>query len=244
MNRILVKTIIVCSLFGVVQSSSAKDWFGKNNRMGSFGGFGGNGGCNDWPEWTPMYWMEEMSGGNDDCRPQGSYGGQYRNPYQYHQQVSPYAYPYGASAYGAGAYGANPYLANAYAARVQQYRANPYATTAVRLPSNRRPQAANSWANTFGGRGLTGLTGNGFSNPFSSLSGGSSPFSSLGMGSSSPWSSFGSPMGYGGFPGMSPMGGFGSPISPMSMGMMPGGGIMPGANPFGGFGSSSFSPFK
>ena len=36
-------------------------------------GFGGNSGCNDWPEWTPMYWMEKMMG-DDDCYNGPGYG--------------------------------------------------------------------------------------------------------------------------------------------------------------------------
>ena len=31
--------------------------------------------CNDWPEWTPMYWMEEMSNEFDDDDDYYRYGG-------------------------------------------------------------------------------------------------------------------------------------------------------------------------
>lgn len=256
MSKSLLKIIIIASLFGVAQSSIAKDFFGKNNPWGNFGGFGNSNGnnCSDWPEWTPMYWMEEMSGSNN-CYP-NAYGGGYANKYPYQ---SPYAYP--SSAYGTPP--PNPYLANN-----QAY--NPYAAGGMPPAYGYNPYMANMRGNpqanhfngsrksTFsplGNRGLTSFPrfgGSGLTNPFSSFSGASSPFSSFGGGS--PWSSFGSPMspmGFGGgMPGMtpfSPMGGFGSPMSPMSMGTM---GMMPGMSPLGGFGSnpfgggSSFNPFS
>lgn len=37
--------------------------------------------CNDWPEWTPMYWMEEMSNEFDDNN--DYYGGPYGAPMPY-----------------------------------------------------------------------------------------------------------------------------------------------------------------
>lgn len=245
MNRSLVRVIILFSLFGVAQSTAAKDWFGSNNRFGGFGN--SNGDCNDWPDWTPMYWMEEMSGSDDNCdaaKYGGAYGG-YANPYQSYQ--TPYAYGAGS----AGAY--NPYLANPYAGRglPSAYGVSPYAAQAGVYPQGRAGSAygaRNYRSSPFGSRGLTGFPsfgGNNFANPFSSFSGAGSPFSSFGGGS--PWSSFGSPMGFGGMPGMSPMspfspmGGFGSP---MAMGAMPGMG-MPGMSPLSGFGGgrSSFMPF-
>jgi hypothetical protein len=73
--------------------------------------WGGNNGWdwNPWPAWTPMYWMEEMVGGND------WYNGTYDNgPYGY----SPYGYgynPYGYSPVGNygtpyyGSYGGYPF---------------------------------------------------------------------------------------------------------------------------------------
>ncbi len=236
MNRSLIKLIILLSLFGVVQSSYAKDLFGKSNR---WGGFGSNyGDCNDWPEWTPMYWMEEMSGNNDNCYP-GAYAGRgfggtaypYQSPYPY----SPYA---------------NPYFANPYIAGVNPYALNPYVAQARIYPQNRTRGLYGSRqqrSSPFGTGGLTGFPrfgGNNFTNPFSSFNGTSSPFSSFGGGS--PWSSYTSPMGFGGMPGMnpitpfSPMGGFGSPMSMGMPGMSPLGGF--GGSPFGG--GSSFMPFR
>jgi len=240
MNRSLVKLIILLSLLGVVQSSYAKDWFGKNNR---FGGFGNNNGCNDWPEWTPMYWMEEMSGNNDNCY-SGAYAGRGYGGAAYPYQ-SPYPY---SGAYGAASPYGNPYFANPYVAG--GYAPNPYAAQAGIYPQNRTRRLYGSRkqrSSPFGTGGLTGFPrfgGNNFTNPFSSFNGTSSPFSSFGGGS--PWSSYTSPMGFGGMPGMnpmtpfSPMGGFGSPMSMGVPGMSPLGGF--GGSPFGG--GSSFMPFR
>lgn len=62
--------------------------------------------CNDWPVWTPMYWMEEMSNewdNNNDYYPYGGYGyGQPPMPYyggpQYGNQM-PAPMPYGQQQY-------------------------------------------------------------------------------------------------------------------------------------------------
>jgi hypothetical protein len=57
--------------------------------------------CNDWPEWTPMYWMEEMSDefddNNDDWYRYG--GGPYGGPRPYGPPMMPYGgAPYGGPA--------------------------------------------------------------------------------------------------------------------------------------------------
>ncbi|WP_298609611.1 hypothetical protein [uncultured Thiothrix sp.] len=55
------KLLIALSLFGLASSASA-DFFGSGNngewKMGPYGPYWEE---NDWPEWTPMYWMQEMS---------------------------------------------------------------------------------------------------------------------------------------------------------------------------------------
>jgi len=61
--------------------------------------------CNDWPEWSPMYWMEEMSDEFDDDDDYYRYGGgPYGGPYG-RPPMMPYGrppMPYGAPApYGA-----------------------------------------------------------------------------------------------------------------------------------------------
>ena len=68
--------------------------------------------CNDWPEWTPMYWMEEMMDGFDDDDdyyrhgPYG-YGTPVPAPYGY-GAPAPAPYGYGAPAPFAGPYGQPP----------------------------------------------------------------------------------------------------------------------------------------
>jgi hypothetical protein len=83
--------------------------------------------CNDWPEWTPMYWMEEMSDGfgdDDDYYRYGGmggpmggygmpygggygggmpYGGGYGAPYGYGAPPAPYGYGAPPAPYGYGA---------------------------------------------------------------------------------------------------------------------------------------------
>jgi hypothetical protein len=58
--------------------------------------------CNDWPEWTPMYWMEEMSDefddNNDDWYRYG--GGPYGGPYGGPRPYGPPMMPYGGAPYG------------------------------------------------------------------------------------------------------------------------------------------------
>jgi hypothetical protein len=51
--------------------------------------------CNDWPEWTPMYWMEEMSDEWDDDDDYGRYGGGYGGPYGGGGYGRPYGGGYG-----------------------------------------------------------------------------------------------------------------------------------------------------
>ena len=56
--------------------------------------------CNDWPEWTPMYWMEEMSDEFDDNNDYyGPYGAPYGVPYGApYGGPAPFPVPYGAPA--------------------------------------------------------------------------------------------------------------------------------------------------
>ena len=79
-------------------SLSASGWWGGDR----WGGYG----YNDWPVWTPMYWMEEMSDSWDDDYYDGYYGG---GPWGGGPWGGPYGGPgyYGAP-YGGGYYGA-PY---------------------------------------------------------------------------------------------------------------------------------------
>ena len=85
----------------VASGSASADWFG--DRWGN--------GYNDWPVWTPMYWMEEMADTVDDNgwggrnnHYNGPYGG-YGAPVPYYGYGAPVA-PYG---YGAPAAPVAPY---------------------------------------------------------------------------------------------------------------------------------------
>jgi len=90
------KTLFIMMLFGVLSSFNVNaDFFGGNDcPPWEYD-------CNDWPEWTPMYWMEEMSDewdNNDDDYYR--YGGM--GPYG---MPGGYGMPYGGMPYGGMPYG-------------------------------------------------------------------------------------------------------------------------------------------
>lgn len=61
------KLLIALSLFGLASSANADFFGGGNNGEWKMGPYGPYWEENDWPEWTPMYWMQEMSDSfNDD----------------------------------------------------------------------------------------------------------------------------------------------------------------------------------
>lgn len=66
------KLLIGLSLLAFSASASAGDFFGGNNGEWKMGPYGPYYEESDWPEWTPMYWMEEMMDSFDD---EDSYGG-------------------------------------------------------------------------------------------------------------------------------------------------------------------------
>ena len=232
MRKPVIKHLLFVSMLAVTGVSHADGFFGNNNSgFGNF--FGGNNGYNNWPVWTPMYWMEEMTGNN------------FRNNNRY-PNSNYYGNRYPQTPYQSSAYGMNPYMgtspyANPYAVGQNSYVYRPAPTL---RNNNTYPQ------NSFSRSGFSS-----FSSPFSGNRSGSFPNMNFGNGfSSNPFSSTRSPMSMGsGFPNMnsmSPMSGvsgFGSPfspMSPMSMGTMG----MPGMSPmnsFGGspFGGNSFMPF-
>lgn len=55
------KLLIALSLFGLAHTASADFFGGGNNGEWKTGPYGPYWEENDWPEWTPMYWMQEMS---------------------------------------------------------------------------------------------------------------------------------------------------------------------------------------
>ncbi len=256
----LIKTILLLSMLGTVSVSSANGFFGNNNGFGNFFGGNNNNGCTDWPIWTPMYWMEEMSGNsfgnNKNCNSgnngyngnnypapyqsayQNPYSNPYPNPYQTPYQPS-YSTPYRAN------YAQNPYLV-----APQQQFTNPYPVRPQTYVYRPAPMVNNYNAlpqGNFNRSGFSPFRGTGMSG-FPSFGGGKSF-------SNNPMSSFSSSMGNGGFPPLSgmtsPMSGmssFGSPMSPMGMGGMTGMNPMTSMSPMSSFGGSpfggGFSPFR
>ena len=226
-KKLLVVGVIVTSSQA---TASPFGNFGGNNFGGNkLGGSGFGSGCNDWPEWTPMYWMEKMMSSDKDCNsayyPRSSavpYGG-YGAPSPYN---TAYASPYGGAQgahgqYGQQRYPANRYPANAYngySAYGNPY-ANSYANRGYAGSANSMPMMNRGMGGSPSyGRGSSGFPGfsqglgqgfgQGFS-PFSGRSGGFPSMSSFGGSGFNPFSSMGG--------GMSPMG-FGSPMSPMGLG--------------------------
>lgn len=142
------KAVLLAMLFGLLG--------GMNSMIASADMFGGNDcppweyDCNDWPEWTPMYWMEEMSDEWDDddddyyryggmgpygmpgMMPYG--GGGYGMPYGGGMPPMPYGAPYGGgygapAPYGApygGGYGAPAPYGQVPAAPQQQQHSHPH----------------------------------------------------------------------------------------------------------------------
>lgn len=60
------KLLIGLSLLAFSASASAGDFFGGNNGEWKMGPYGPYYEESDWPEWTPMYWMDEMMNSFDD----------------------------------------------------------------------------------------------------------------------------------------------------------------------------------
>ncbi|MBJ6608935.1 MAG: hypothetical protein JG718_01105 [Candidatus Thiothrix moscowensis] len=60
------KLIVGLSLLVLSATASAGDFFGGNNGEWKMGPYGPYYEESDWPEWTPMYWMDEMMNSFDD----------------------------------------------------------------------------------------------------------------------------------------------------------------------------------
>jgi opacity protein-like surface antigen len=90
LNMKKVAFSVVAALSLMAASAANASWFGGNNN--SYGGYDDN----DWPEWTPMYWMEEMMDewDNNDDEDYYRYGGQGFAPrYGYGPMPYPQQYP-------------------------------------------------------------------------------------------------------------------------------------------------------
>jgi len=107
MKKILMPVAVAALTLGMSQSASAV--WGDN--------WGGNG-YNDWPTWTPMYWMEEMFDNFDD----NNWGGN-NSPWGWNRGNGYHGYaPYGYAPYGYGY--PQQYSPYGYAPQPQKY--SPY----------------------------------------------------------------------------------------------------------------------
>lgn len=111
--------LVALVLASAATSANAFDFFGNNDgewKMGPQGPYWEEG--SDWPQWTPMYWMEEFMDGWDD---NGNYGSNFG------------AMPYGA-------YPQQPMMPYGYGAQMPAAPMMPQAPVAVPAPA--APQAA------------------------------------------------------------------------------------------------------
>ena len=111
MKKLLIVLSLIMASVSVTSVASASDWFGSNNGKWKMGPNGPYWDESDWPEWTPMYWMEEFFDSWDDNdnyyggygggygAPYGNYGGGYGMPYGGVAPVAPYGYMPPAGAY-------------------------------------------------------------------------------------------------------------------------------------------------
>ena len=99
-----MKKLLIGLALILATSAANADFFGGNNGEWKMGPNGPYYDESDWPEWTPMYWMEEMMdnfGGDDDNNSFGFGGGSNNYPMQQgggygypQQQPQPYGYGY------------------------------------------------------------------------------------------------------------------------------------------------------
>ena len=97
MKKLLIVLTLIMASMSITTAASASDWFGSNNGKWKMGPNGPYWDQSDWPEWTPMYWMQEFfdswDNNNNDYY---GYGGGYGVPYGgYGGYGTPYANPYG-----------------------------------------------------------------------------------------------------------------------------------------------------
>ena len=113
MKKILLILTLAMATVSISSTVQASDWFGGGNngewKMGPNGPYWDQ---SDWPEWTPMYWMEEFMdefdnnnwggnnwGGNNGGNNFGgygmpNYGNNNINPYNYNMPYGGYSYSY------------------------------------------------------------------------------------------------------------------------------------------------------
>jgi len=105
MKKLMLTLVIVMATFSMTTTVQA-NWFGGGNngewKMGPNGPYWDE---SDWPEWTPMYWMEEFMDEWDNDNNWGNYGnygapgGYNMNPYGYGNMPYGYMPPAGGYAY-------------------------------------------------------------------------------------------------------------------------------------------------
>ena len=95
-----MKKIIVGLLFLLMATNASANFFGGNDGEWKMGPYGPYWEESDWPQWTPMYWMQEMMDSFDDD--DNNFGGMmpgnrgFNNMPQYGMQpygVQPYRMP-------------------------------------------------------------------------------------------------------------------------------------------------------
>ena len=117
MKKLILALALAMATASIATTVQASDFFGGGDngewKQGPMGPYWDE---SDWPEWTPMYWMEEFMdefddndwggsnwgggnnfGGGNYGNPYG--GGNYGNPYGGYNQA-PYGNPYGGYGYG------------------------------------------------------------------------------------------------------------------------------------------------
>jgi len=96
MKKLLFILFIAMTSVSMTTTAQA-NWFGSGNngewKMGPNGPYWDE---SDWPEWTPMYWMEEFMDSWDNNNNNWNYGGNYGAPYGGGYNMNPYGnMPYG-----------------------------------------------------------------------------------------------------------------------------------------------------
>jgi len=138
MKKIIAVSVFSALMLGVAGSASAS-WFSSSSDE-CYGPYGKIPNCNEYDEWDPRYWMEEMEDMFDDDDDDYRYGRGYGQPYGggYGQPYGGgYGQPYGGGygqPYGGGyapqQYAPAPYYGGGYA----QPQSQPYYAPAAPAP--------------------------------------------------------------------------------------------------------------
>ncbi|MEZ5452051.1 MAG: hypothetical protein R3E93_04395 [Thiothrix sp.] len=88
------KLLVGLSLLALSATASA-DFFGGNNGEWKMGPYGPYYDESDWPEWTPMYWMDEFMNEWDGDDDYGSFGGPFGGGMPFMGGGYPGMMPYG-----------------------------------------------------------------------------------------------------------------------------------------------------